>query len=103
MRRSPARWPDLSGSSRDSVAIARKRDIGAPVKAGQLLAEIEAPDLYQQLVHAKAALASAGKAPTAKPASAGEPKPAIGQIGQGAGSFNGAGAGFYWHTVGLFY
>ena len=34
-------------------------DIGAPVKAGQLLAEIEAPDLDQQLLQAKAALASA--------------------------------------------
>ena len=33
-------------------------DIGAPVKAGQLLAEIEAPDLDQQLMQAKAALAS---------------------------------------------
>ncbi len=34
-------------------------DIGAPVKAGQLLAEIEAPDLDQQLLQAKASLASA--------------------------------------------
>jgi RND family efflux transporter MFP subunit len=34
-------------------------DIGAPVTAGQLLAEIEAPDLDQQLLQAKAALASA--------------------------------------------
>ena len=34
-------------------------DIGAPVKAGQLLAEIEAPDLDQQLLQAKAALACA--------------------------------------------
>jgi RND family efflux transporter MFP subunit len=34
-------------------------DIGAPVKSGQLLAEIEAPDLDQQLFQAKAALASA--------------------------------------------
>jgi RND family efflux transporter MFP subunit len=34
-------------------------DIGAPVKAGQLLAEIEAPDLDQQLLQARAALASA--------------------------------------------
>jgi len=34
-------------------------DIGAPVKSGQLLAEIEAPDLDQQLLQAKAALASA--------------------------------------------
>ena len=33
-------------------------DIGTPVKAGQLLAEIEAPDLDQQLMQAKAALAS---------------------------------------------
>ena len=34
-------------------------DIGTPVKAGQLLAEIEAPDLDQQLLQAKADLASA--------------------------------------------
>jgi RND family efflux transporter MFP subunit len=34
-------------------------DIGTSVKAGQLLAEIEAPDLDQQLLQAKAALASA--------------------------------------------
>jgi RND family efflux transporter MFP subunit len=34
-------------------------DIGASVKAGQLLAEIEAPDLDQQLMQAKGALASA--------------------------------------------
>jgi RND family efflux transporter MFP subunit len=34
-------------------------DIGASVKAGQLLAEIEAPDLDQQLLQAQAALASA--------------------------------------------
>jgi len=34
-------------------------DIGGPVKSGQLLAEIEAPDLDQQLLQAKAALASA--------------------------------------------
>jgi len=34
-------------------------DIGAVVKAGQLLAEIEAPDLDQQLLQAKASLASA--------------------------------------------
>src|SRR5690242_3675325 len=34
-------------------------DIGAPVKSGQLLAEIEAPDLDQQLMQARAALASA--------------------------------------------
>ncbi|SKA20847.1 RND family efflux transporter, MFP subunit [Enhydrobacter aerosaccus] len=34
-------------------------DIGTPVKAGQLLAEIEAPDLDQQLEQAKGALASA--------------------------------------------
>jgi RND family efflux transporter MFP subunit len=34
-------------------------DIGAPVKAGQLLAEIEAPDLDQQLMQARGALASA--------------------------------------------
>ena len=34
-------------------------DIGTQVKAGQLLAEIEAPDLDQQLLQAKASLASA--------------------------------------------
>ena len=34
-------------------------DIGGQVKAGQLLAEIEAPDLDQQLMQAKGALASA--------------------------------------------
>jgi RND family efflux transporter MFP subunit len=34
-------------------------DIGGQVKAGQLLAEIEAPDLDQQLLQARAALASA--------------------------------------------
>jgi RND family efflux transporter MFP subunit len=39
-------------------------DIGASVKAGQLLAEIEAPDLDQQLLQAKAALASAHAAET---------------------------------------
>ncbi len=36
-----------------------KADIGTPVKAGQLLAEIETPDLDQQLLQAKANLASA--------------------------------------------
>jgi len=36
-----------------------KVDIGTPVKAGQLLAEIEAPDLDQQLLQARADLASA--------------------------------------------
>jgi len=36
-----------------------KTDIGAPVKAGQLLAEIETPDLDQQLLQAQAELASA--------------------------------------------
>ena len=36
-----------------------KVDIGTPVKAGQLLAEIETPDLDQQLLQAKADLASA--------------------------------------------
>lgn len=36
-----------------------KADIGTPVKAGQLLAEIEAPDLEQQLLQAKADHASA--------------------------------------------
>ena len=35
-----------------------KVDIGAPVKAGQLLAEIETPDLDQQLLQAKADLAT---------------------------------------------
>src|SRR5260370_30334514 len=39
-------------------------DIGAPVKAGQLLAEIEAPHLEQQLLQARASLASA-RAPEA--------------------------------------
>ena len=39
-------------------------DIGASVKAGQLLAEIEAPDLDQQLLQARAALASARAAET---------------------------------------
>src|SRR6185312_9118040 len=32
-----------------------KVDIGTPVKAGQLLAEIDAPDLDQQIMQAKAA------------------------------------------------
>lgn len=36
-----------------------KVDIGSRVKAGQLLAEIEAPDVQQQLLQAKADLASA--------------------------------------------
>ncbi len=36
-----------------------KVDIGTPVKAGQLLAEIETPDLDQQLAQAKADLAKA--------------------------------------------
>lgn len=36
-----------------------KVDIGSQVKAGQLLAEIEAPDLEQQLLQARADLASA--------------------------------------------
>jgi RND family efflux transporter MFP subunit len=36
-----------------------KVDIGTPVKAGQLLAEIDAPDLDQQIMQAKAAVASA--------------------------------------------
>ena len=36
-----------------------KADIGTPVKAGQLLAQIEAPDLDQQLLQGKADLASA--------------------------------------------
>ena len=34
-------------------------DIGMPVKTGQLLAEIDAPDLDQQILQARAALASA--------------------------------------------
>jgi RND family efflux transporter MFP subunit len=37
-------------------------DIGSPVKAGQLLAEIEVPDLDQQLLQAKGALGSAESA-----------------------------------------
>jgi len=36
-----------------------KVDIGEPVKAGQLLAEIEAPDIDQQLLQARADLATA--------------------------------------------
>jgi RND family efflux transporter MFP subunit len=36
-----------------------KVDIGTPVKAGQLLAEIDAPDLDQQIMQAQADLASA--------------------------------------------
>lgn len=36
-----------------------KADIGTPVKAGQLLAKIEIPDLDQQLLQAKAELATA--------------------------------------------
>ncbi len=36
-----------------------KADIGAPVKAGELLAEIDAPDLDQQIMQAEANLASA--------------------------------------------
>lgn len=36
-----------------------KVDIGAPVKAGELLAEIETPDLDQQILQAKADLVSA--------------------------------------------
>jgi RND family efflux transporter MFP subunit len=39
-------------------------DIGASVKAGQLLAEIEAPDVDQQLLQARASLASAQAAET---------------------------------------
>jgi RND family efflux transporter MFP subunit len=35
------------------------KDIGAPVKAGEVLASIEAPDLDQQLAQARATLASA--------------------------------------------
>lgn len=36
-----------------------KADIGMPVKAGQLLAEIDAPDLDQQIMQSQAAVASA--------------------------------------------
>ncbi len=36
-----------------------KTDIGTPVKAGDLLAEIDAPDLDQQIMQAQASLASA--------------------------------------------
>ena len=36
-----------------------KADIGTPVKAGDLLAEIDAPDLDQQIMQAEADLASA--------------------------------------------
>jgi len=36
-----------------------KADIGTPVKAGQVLAEIDAPDLDQQIMQAEAGLASA--------------------------------------------
>jgi RND family efflux transporter MFP subunit len=36
-----------------------KADIGTPVKSGELLAEIDAPDLDQQIMQAKAAFASA--------------------------------------------
>ena len=36
-----------------------KADIGTPVKAGDLLAEIDAPDLDQQIMQAEANLASA--------------------------------------------
>jgi len=36
-----------------------KADIGTPVKAGQLLAEIDAPDLDQQIMQVQATLASA--------------------------------------------
>ena len=36
-----------------------KADIGTPVKAGQLLAEIEAPDLDQQIMQAEADVSSA--------------------------------------------
>ena len=62
-RRDPAEikpWREASiyaranGYLKDWVA-----DIGAHVQAGQLLAEIETPDLDQQLEQAKAQLASA--------------------------------------------
>ena len=36
-----------------------KADIGAPVKSGDVLAEIDAPDLDQQIMQAEAALTSA--------------------------------------------
>lgn len=36
-----------------------RRDIGAPVKAGELIAEIDTPDLDQQLLQARADLANA--------------------------------------------
>src|SRR5205085_12120824 len=36
-----------------------KADIGSPVKAGELLAEIDAPDLDQQIMQAQANVASA--------------------------------------------
>jgi len=44
----------VSGYVKDWTA-----DIGTPVKTGQLLAEIDAPDLDQQIMQAQAALASA--------------------------------------------
>ena len=51
-----------------------KADIGTPVKAGQLLAEIDAPDLDQQIMQAEANLASAkansGSRPTRRSSAA---------------------------------
>src|SRR5690606_18201225 len=43
----------------DGYLASWKTDIGARVKAGQLLGEIETPDLDQQLLQARADLASA--------------------------------------------
>jgi len=57
-----AGWRPIIGrrSSRASAAISKAgvADIGAKVKAGQVIAEIEAPDLDQQLLQARADLAS---------------------------------------------
>ena len=48
-----------------------KADIGTPVKAGELLAEIEAPDLDQQIMQAEADLSSAQANSTLADADAG--------------------------------
>ena len=45
-----------------------KADIGTPVKAGQVLAEIDTPDLDQQILQAKAELAKAERAKAAQEA-----------------------------------
>ena len=45
--------------ARQRLHKAWKADIGTPVKAGQLLAEIDAPDLDQQIMQAEADVASA--------------------------------------------